>query len=436
MKQNNKKRINNINTTNKIKPQIINHTAHKICISQLTKSAVAIINKLEKAGFSAYIVGGGVRDLILGYKPKDFDIATDARPEQIKNIFKNSRIIGRRFRLAHIYFNKEIIEVATFRASPNEKLNNHTDEHSTIDGQIIRDNIYGTIEDDIWRRDFTINALYYNPTENIILDYCNGYQDLINHQIKIIGDPNIRYREDPVRILRALRFTAKLDFNIHESALTPIKSTEFSDLLNNIPSARLYEEYNKFFLNGHAEKSFYVLKKYNYFNKLFPLTATKHINNEYPEHLGFIHNVLKNTDNRIINSLGVNPAFLLSVFLWHPMLLEHKNLKKNNNSYEYLWREAAYITIKKQNQVLNIPKRFVKIIEEIWYLQRLFNKKSIKAIKKAAYHPKFRAGFDFMILRSELETIEPNKLNFWKKYESSDYKTREQIINNYQYNEY
>lgn len=409
-------------------PVIIEQDKHKISKKQLTKNVISVIEKLKKAGFQAYIVGGGVRDLLLSYKPKDFDIATDAKPEQVRAIFKNSRIIGRRFRLIHVYFGREIIEVATFRASPKSDDN---DDHVMLDGRIVRDNIYGTIDDDIWRRDFTVNSMYYDPIDGQIIDYCNGFEDLQNHTLKLLGDPKTRYREDPVRILRALRFSAKLDFNIEEKTLAPIKDKEFHDLLDNVPKARLFEEYNKMFLGGHAEKCFYILKEHELFYKLFPFTATQQIEDHYPQHLSFVHAVLKSTDTRIENDLPINPAFLIAAFLWHALHLEHKKMTKGKTNKEYTWRQAAHSIIKKQNAFLTIPKRVALVMEDIWFLQRLFNRTHKNAIVKAAEHSKFRAGFDFLVIRSELEPVNEQLLSWWQQYEAASDKVRAKLLDKY-----
>jgi poly(A) polymerase len=419
----------------------INKKEHQINKDQLNKNVISILEKLKKAGFEAYIVGGGVRDLLLGYKPKDFDIATDAKPEEIRALFKNSRIIGRRFKLLHIYFGREIIEVATFRASPkhsdennvkSKNFTSHNDEHFTLEGRIIRDNIYGTIDDDIWRRDFTINALYYDAIEETIIDYCNGYHDLKNHCIKILGDPAIRYREDPVRMLRALRFAAKLDFTIEPKTLAPLTNHEYHNMLDSIPSARLFEEYNKLFLTGHSEKSFYLLKQYKLINKLFPYTANHKIEEKFPQHLSFLHQVLQSTDHRIANELPVNPAFLLAAFLWHQLHIEFAKTHSKQHGKEYLWRQAAHHLIKNQNNFLSIPKRFTKVVEEIWYLQRLLMKKKPKAVFKAATHPKFRAGFDFITLRAQVEPINEQQLLWWQDYEASPENIRKQLLEDYE----
>lgn len=421
----------------------ISKQEHQISKDQLNKNVIGILEKLKKAGFEAYIVGGGVRDLLLGYKPKDFDIATDAKPEQIRSLFKNSRIIGRRFRLLHIFFGREIIEVATFRASPkhedkdkvnvkNKDFKDRNDEHFTIEGRIVRDNIYGTIDEDIWRRDFTMNALYYDAIDEVIIDYCNGYHDLKNHCIKILGDPAIRYREDPVRMLRALRFAAKLDFTIEANTLEPIKHYEYHNLLDGIPSARLFEEYNKLFLMGHSEKSFYMLKQYKLLHKLFPYTATNKIEEKFPEHVSFLHQVLQSTDARIANDLPVNPAFLLAAFLWHQLHLEFAKTHSKQHGKEFLWRQAAHNLLKNQVQSLAIPKRFTKVIEEIWYLQRLLVKKQPKAVFKAAKHPKFRAGLDFFTLRAQVEPISEQQLSWWQSYEAADEVARYKMLENYE----
>ncbi|MBP9723101.1 MAG: polynucleotide adenylyltransferase PcnB [Gammaproteobacteria bacterium] len=416
-------------------PDTIYSNTHKIQQDQIDNRVIQILAKLQQAEFLAYIVGGGVRDLVLGFKPKDFDIVTNATPEQIRGLFKNSRIIGKRFRLIHIFYGRDIIEVATFRAAPKVTHPDHQHpDHLAIDGQIIRDNIYGTLEEDIWRRDFTINALYYDPISDQIIDYCNGYADLKNHQIRVLGDPIIRYREDPVRMLRALRFSAKLDFNIESTTLKPLSDKSFHELLNNIPPARLFEEYSKLFLTGHAEKSFLILKQHKLIHKLFPFTATNQMDSEYPQHLLFLHRVLENTDRRIQNNLPINPAFLLAAFLWHPLQLQHREFQTSNNSREHSWRLAAHKIIKKQNGHLAIPKRFTQIMEEIWYLQRLFNKTRKKAVHKAATHPKFRAGFDFLLIRSELENINTKLLKWWQEYEAANAEQRSQMLANYSEN--
>lgn len=427
-----------------MKPVIIPQSEHKIQADQLDKRVIKILKKLKEAKFQAYIVGGGVRDLLLGYKPKDFDIATDARPEQIRSLFKNSRIIGRRFRLVHIFFGRDIIEVATFRASPDIDNNDNNpsdikskhhseiseDNHTTEEGRIIRDNTYGSLDDDIWRRDFSINALYYDAIDETIVDYCKGYQDIKNHVIRILGEPETRYREDPVRMLRALRFAAKIDFTIEAKTLAPIKNFEFHNLLDDIPRARLFEEYNKLFLSGHSEKSFYKLTQFKLFNKLFPFTATQALENQYPQHLTFLHAVLKSTDNRFSNELPINPAFLIAAFLWHPLLAEKNSISSKNNK-EYIWRQAAHNIIKKQNKQLAIPKRFTMVMEDIWHLQRLFNKNNKKSIEKAARHPKFRAGFDFLNIRSDTEVVNNKSLKWWQEFEAADGIKREEILDNY-----
>lgn len=418
-------------------PNIIDQKTHKIASEQLNNDVISVVKKLKKAGFLGYIVGGGVRDLLLGYKPKDFDIATDAKPEQVRKIFKNSRIIGRRFRLVHIYFGREIIEVATFRSNPSAEQVANNDinaDHATLDGRIIRDNVYGTIEEDAWRRDFSINALYYDPIDGVIVDYCNGFEDLNSHSLRILGNPETRYREDPVRLLRALRFSAKIDFKIERKTLAPIKNQEICDLLDDIPRSRLFEEYNKLFLYGHAEKTFYLLKEYNLLHKLFPLTATQELEDIYPQHISFLHAVLQSTDNRFDAELPINPAFLIAAFLWHPLQLEHQNLTggRSKNNKEYIWRQAAHKTIKKQNLYLSIPKRFTKVMEDIWYLQRLFNKTNYRSIEKAANHPKFRAGFDFLNIRSTIEPVNEHLLKWWQKFERSNEKARYQLLEQYE----
>ncbi len=419
-------------------PKIIPQKVHNIQESQVDKRVIGILEKLQRADFQAYIVGGGVRDLLLGFKPKDFDIVTDATPDQIRALFKNSRIIGRRFRLVHVHYGRDIVEVATFRAAPpaqNAAQNLDSFDHMAIDGQIIRDNIYGTIDEDVWRRDFTINALYYDAIAGDIIDYCDGFLHIKNHTIKILGHPETRYREDPVRMLRALRFAAKLSFTIEPATLTPINNNDYQELLSNIPPARLFEEYMKLFLTGHSEQSFLILNKYKILQKLFPFTAIKKIQDHYPQHLLFVHRVLQSTDQRLQNDLPVNPAFLLAAFLWHPLqllYLESQNTSSNqNHGREHIWRLHTHKILKEQNVRLAIPKRFTQVMEEIWYLQRLLNKTRKKAVLKAAFHPKFRAGFDFLVLRSELEQTNSKQLQWWKDYEAADSQMRKNMLDHY-----
>ncbi|MGB5591837.1 MAG: polynucleotide adenylyltransferase PcnB, partial [Gammaproteobacteria bacterium] len=243
---------------------------HNVSRSQISKNALRVLYRLKDAGYKAFLVGGGVRDLLLGREPKDFDIVTDALPDQVRSLFRNSRLIGRRFRLAHVHFGREIIEVATFRAAQDADVED-LDRQTDSGGRILRDNVYGDIDEDVWRRDFTCNALYYNIADFSIWDYAGGVQDIEAGTMRLLGEPEARYREDPVRMLRAVRFAAKLGFRIDPASEAPL--LELGELLAEVPAARLFDESIKLFLSGHAVQSYELLRRYNLFQHLFPATG-------------------------------------------------------------------------------------------------------------------------------------------------------------------
>ena len=389
-------------------PTYVPRPEHNLSRHNMSQAALNVLYQLHKSGYQAFLVGGGVRDLLLGRTPKDFDIVTNALPEQIKNSFNNCRLIGRRFVLAHVRFNKEIIEVATFRAT-------HTDgkgEGRIENGQIVRDNVYGsTIDDDAGRRDFTINAIYYNISDFSLIDYANGIEDLKTGIIRLIGDPVLRYQEDPVRMLRAIRFAAKLEFTIAPKTATPIP--ELAGLLANIPPARLFEEVLKLFLSGHAMESFKLLRQYGLFQQLFPQTATCLKN---PVALKLIEQVMYDTDERISNDKPVTPAFLLAALLWPPLLCQLPDKPaKGINLQEKLIETSQRLLARNAQQRVAIPRRITVPMQEIWLLQlRLtrhnkVKKKNIKLLE----HPQFRAGYDFLLLRSKAGENEVTEYADW-----------------------
>ena len=388
----------------------ISFSDHQIDESKICHQARFVVETLIDANYQAYLVGGCVRDLVLGIEPKDFDVATDARPEQICELFDNSRLIGRRFRIVHVYFGRNIIEVSTFRA--NTTNNKSSVKEST--GRIIKDNTFGTIEEDALRRDFTINALYYDLQNSQVLDYCSGYNDLLNKKICMIGDATTRYREDPVRILRALRFRAKLDLCIEKNTEQPIK--KLGPLLSDIPSARLFDETIKLFHSGYAVRCFQELRHYQLLAILFPIThkALKH-----DESFSLlIHKALENTDERIAIGKSVNPAFIFSVLLWHPYLQLLKQTKDKNTSYsEHAW-SVGRATVLDQSTVTSIPKRFSITICEIWKLQNRFKRKQGKKVLQFLTHPRFRAAYDFMCLRAEAGEIDDKDCLWWTKFQT------------------
>jgi len=363
--------------------------------AEISENALKVLYRLKNAGYQAYLVGGGVRDILLGLKPKDFDVATDAHPEQIRELFRNCRLIGRRFRLAHVHFGREIIEVSTFRASHNDAVDGEGHEE---DGRIIRDNVYGKLDEDVWRRDFTVNALYYNIEDYSIVDYVGGIEDIKNRQLRLIGIPEDRYQEDPVRMLRAIRFAIKLGFSIHPVSEQPIRG--LAPLLEEIPEARLFEEFLKLFMSGESEKAYQQLREYGLFAVLFPQTEEFLNGNDE-----FIHKLLsaafRNTDSRLAEDKPVTPAFLLAALLWLPVRDLAKTHESNGLSEMDALHLASDAVISHQIRSTSMPRRFTHMARDMWSLQvRLKNIRGKRPLKLLA-HQRFRAAYDFLLLRAE-----------------------------------
>lgn len=385
-----------------VRANILPRDKHCISREQINGNALKVLYRLHNAGFSAYLVGGCIRDLLLGITPKDFDIATNASPEEIKNLFYNCRLIGRRFRLAHIHFGRDIIEVATFRGTHvREQLQN-------AHGMILRDNVYGKIEEDVLRRDFTINALYYNIADFSVMDFVGGLEDLKRGQLNLIGNPEVRYREDPVRMLRAIRFAAKLNFKIHPRSGDPIRT--MGNLLANIPAARLFEEYSKLFLTGNAKATYMLLHDYDVLKYLFPHTA------KLPKDSQLILEALENTDKRVAEDKSVAPGFLLAVFNWHT----HQDLCKHMHS-----REAIDSILREQQKIIAIPRRFVSMVRDIWEVQiRLEKRRSAKQVETLYALAKFRAAYDFLLLRANSDEKAKKAALWWQQYVEGDDDTK------------
>ena len=362
---------------------------------------------MNKAGYQAFLVGGCVRDAMLELHPKDFDVATNATPEEVKALFGNCRLIGRRFRLAHVRFGREIIEVATFRAAA---ISEHDDHHSDDEGRILRDNVYGSVDEDVWRRDFTCNALYYNIADFSIWDYTGGFEDVKRKRIVLIGDPEKRMREDPVRMLRAIRFAAKLDFEIDEPVIKAID--HHSHLLTNVPAARLFDEFLKLFQAGNAERTFDLLHDHGLFREIFPAT-----DEELAKDAGFMRftrAALQNTDRRVQDGKSVTPMFLLGVFLWLPV----KKLAEIRRSEEKMSESqslslASYEIVAQQQRRISIPKRFTVPMREMLSLQPRFEFKRGKRAMKLLDHRRFRAAYDFMLLLAEVGLGSQETARFW-----------------------
>jgi len=354
------------------------------------------------------LVGGGVRDLLLGREPKDFDVATDATPEDVKQIFRNCRLIGRRFRLAHVHFGREIIEVATFRGM-HEATSDQARQDSN-NGMLLRDNVYGTIEEDALRRDFTVNALYYNIEDFSLVDYADGLKDLQAGVLRLLGDPEQRYREDPVRMLRAARFAAKLGFTINPACEKPL--FENGDLLSGVPSARLFEEVLKLFLGGTALHAFEKLRHFDLFRHLFPETDESLSHEEQGFPVTFVIRGLKNTDARVRAGKPVTPAFLFAVFLWEPVRRRMQQLEARGESRHDAMMEAGREAIDRQISRVAIPKRFSLQMREIWNMQHRLEQRGKRAMRLLE-HPRFRAAYDFLLLRAESGEIDLALAQWW-----------------------
>ena len=378
------------------RPQVtvIPREQHAISRKDISENALKVMYRLNKAGYEAWLVGGGVRDLLLGKKPKDFDVTTNATPEQVRKLFRNCRLVGRRFRLAHVMFGPEIIEVATFRGHHEGNVSDRTTSQRGQNGMLLRDNIFGSIEEDAQRRDFTINSLYYSVADFTVRDYVGGMKDLKDGVIRLIGNPETRYREDPVRMLRAVRFAAKLGMRISPETAEPIP--RLATLLNDIPPARLFEESLKLLQAGYGYETYKLLCEYHLFQPLFP-PITRPMER-------IIEQVLKNTDTRIHNDMRVNPAFLFAAMFWYPLLeTAQKIAQESGLTYHDAFALAMNDVLDEACRSLAIPKRLTTLTRDIWQLQLRMSRRQGKRAWKLLEHPKFRAAYDLLALRAEVE---------------------------------
>lgn len=389
-------------------PRIVPRSDHCISRQDISDAALKVLSRLHKAGYEAFLVGGGVRDLLLGLHPKDFDVATNATPEEVKSLFRNCRLIGRRFRLAHIHFGRDIVEVATFRAHHDAA--EDESQASMRDGMILRDNVFGTLVDDAWRRDFTVNALYYNIADFSVVDYTGGLEDLAQRRLRMIGDAHVRCQEDPVRLLRAIRFAAKLQFTLDRDLIEAI--AEQRERLRAVPPARLFEEVLKLFLSGHARNTYTLLKQYDLLGLLFPATASA-LAQDVPYFDAMLVAACENTDRRIAENKPVTPAFLFACLLWGEVSTLAKQRIAQGMSPVQALHEAGSMVLHEQTEQIAIPKRFRLPIREIWTGQaRLDNRHGRRALRLLE-QPRFRAIYDFLLLRCEAGEQELQPLCEW-----------------------
>jgi poly(A) polymerase len=406
----------------KLKPIIIPRSQHGVSRKGISENALKVLYRLNRHGHEAYLVGGGVRDLLLGLHPKDFDVVTDATPDEVRRIFRNCRLIGRRFRLAHIYFGHDIIEVATFRA----KVDIPSEDHSHSEhGMILRDNVYGTLGDDVWRRDFTINALYYNIADFSIVDFTGGFADLKAKKMRMIGDAKERYREDPVRMLRAIRFASKVNFPLPSELSRPI--SELKSLISHVSSARLFEEMMKLFHSGAAFPTFEHLKEFHLFEELFPQTHFCIEEGKYPTD-ALLRVVFQSTDQRIAEEKPVTPSFIIAALLWHPIVEASKRLVEEGIHYFPARMQAIEDVLKIQVQRVSFPKRLVQGAREIWLLQMRLEKRHGKRAETLMYEPRFRAAYDFLELRAKAGEPVKELAQWWQSYIQSDAPARHALV--------
>ncbi len=394
-------------------PVIVPRSEHNVSRANISPNALKVLYRLKSAGFEAFLVGGGVRDLLLDRHPKDFDVVTNADPDQIRDLFRNCRLIGRRFRLAHVRFGRDIVEVATFRAAnvidPEDDDRAHSDS-----GRILRDNVYGTIGEDVWRRDFTVNALYYNITDFSIWDYVDGVRDVRARTLRLIGDPEQRYREDPVRMLRAVRFAAKLDFTLAPETAAPIAS--LGSLLKDVPSARLFDELLKLFQSGYAVRSFELLVQYDLLRYLFRETQALLETPERLKIVDFIRRGLANTDQRVREDKPITPMFLYALFLWFPIQALARRLQSEGWNDGQAMLEASQRIVAAQQTAF--PRRFSSPMKELLNMQWRFGERHGARAARLLEHKRFRAAYDFLVLRASGGEVDKETVDWWTELQS------------------
>ena len=399
-------------------PALIPVEHHNVRREQLSPAARKVCVVLQEKGYKAFVVGGAVRDLLIGHPPKDYDVATSATPEQVRAAFRRSRIIGRRFKIVHVMSGAETIEVSTFRSSHDTE-SAHTDEH----GRVLRDNVYGNQEEDAARRDFTVNALYYDPSSETIVDYHHGVADIQQKTLRMIGDPRTRYREDPVRMLRAVRLAAKLGLAIDPAASQPIR--DMAILLENVPAARLFDEMLKLLFSGYAVKCLKQLREEGLHHGLLPLLD---VILEQPMGERFVWLSLENTDERVRQDKSVSPGFLFATLLWHQVLVAWKRKQEAGEHSQPALFEAMDEVLDAQAGKLAITRRIVGDIKDIWALQPRFDKRAGKTPYRLIELPRYRAGWDFLRLRAQAGEIPMESVDWWDRFAHAGHDERDALI--------
>ncbi len=402
-------------------PEVIPVAQHGVRQGSISHGARRTTEMLQAQGYKAYVVGGAVRDLMLSRAPKDYDVATDATPEQVHAVFRRSRIIGRRFRLVHVMFGQETVEVSTFRALQGAE--GDIDQVKDVNGRLLRDNVFGSQAEDALRRDFTVNALYYDPSTEEVLDYCGGAQDVAARTLRIIGDPVERYREDPVRMLRAVRLAAKLGLDIDTATRAPIQA--MAPLIQNVPPARLFEEMLKLLLSGHAVACVGRLRSEGLHHGLLPMLD---VILEQPLGERFVTLALQRTDERILADKSVSPGFLFAALLWHEVLAAWNAAKERGVPPVPAMHEAMDQVLSVQAEKIAIPRRFGTDMKEIWMLQWRLEQRSGRRPYRVLENPKFRAGYDFLMLRCESGELEMDVGDWWTRFQHASEAERAELI--------
>jgi poly(A) polymerase len=406
-------------------PRILALAAHGIKREQIHPCALKTTRALKEAGYTAFVVGGAVRDLLLGREPKDFDVATNATPEQVRQVFRRSRLIGRRFQIVHVYCGADTIEVTTFRAATPEKEADEDDDSrvTAADGMLLRDNVFGSQAEDAERRDFTVNALYYDTETQEIWEWHGGVEDAKKKVLRIIGDPIQRFREDPVRMLRAARFAAKLDFHIDPATRAPI--AELAQMLERIPSSRLFDEMMKLLLSGHAERGVRQLRAEGLHHGVLPMLDAILDN---PERQKFLHAALHDTDERVRHGHSASPAFMLACLLWFDMQAEWRRNQSRGQSDQSALYDAMDAVLERQRDALAFPRRFDGTIKEIWSLQSRFEQRSGARPFRLLAHPRFRAGYDFLLIRAKGGDAAQELADWWHRFPDASDSERETML--------
>ena len=412
-----------------IDPHIVPRDQHCVSRKHISSAAIKVMRGLHEAGYQGFLVGGGVRDLLLGKHPKDFDVATDATPEQVRQLFRSARIIGRRFKIVHVRFGREVIEVTTFRGSHSaaEELGSrhrpsNQESARSKEGMLLRDNVYGSLEEDAIRRDFTINALYYSSEDFCVYDYTGGLKDLQDRVIRIIGDPETRYREDPVRMLRAVRFAAKLGFDLEPATARPIR--KLAATLADVPAARMFDEVLKLLMTGHGVRTFELMREFGLLQPLFPHTDAC-LEDEFS--LNLVLRALSNTDARIRDDKPVTPAFIFAALLWPPVLRRMHELRAEGMPEVPAIHQAGHEISAYQQQLISIPKRFGMPMREIWDLQLRLTRRGGRRAEQLLENRRFRAAYDFLLLREEAGEETGGLGKWWTDYQRQNPTQRQEM---------